>query len=349
MVGVSYHIPAGPHPEFAAVDVLATESAGRLYKALVETKKASSLIGSSFAWRDPGLMTMMAEVRDAKQLDRVPDEMLAEIEKIGTEGVTDAESLQGMNVACSLLPTLMRRGTNKLDYQQLEDALDKNRAGLNGSGSLGTATFTVQTNRQHLDAVLEPLKQLLREPTLPAEELEVLRREQLARYEKNKTDPQALAANSFRRTLSPYAKDDVRYNPTVEESIERTKSVTLEQIQTLHRKFLGAAHAEVAVVGDFNPETTRPILAEMLGDWNGQRPYVRIPQKAFTEVKGQTVSINTPDKANAVYFGDMALPLQDTDPDYPALILSWCPCWPGPSIRDAPRPSRPGSKNRFQD
>ena len=45
-VGVAYHIPAGPHEDMAALQVLAgilrTQPSGRLYKALVETKKAAS-------------------------------------------------------------------------------------------------------------------------------------------------------------------------------------------------------------------------------------------------------------------------------------------------------------------
>ena len=49
LVGVLYHVPAGSHAEFPAVEILAdildSEPSGRLYKALVETKKASSVIG----------------------------------------------------------------------------------------------------------------------------------------------------------------------------------------------------------------------------------------------------------------------------------------------------------------
>jgi predicted Zn-dependent peptidase len=53
-VGLAYHIPAGSHEENASLQVLAnilsTRPSGRLYKALVETKKASS--ASAFAGRD---------------------------------------------------------------------------------------------------------------------------------------------------------------------------------------------------------------------------------------------------------------------------------------------------------
>src|SRR5581483_7568510 len=46
VVSAAYHVPAGPHEDSAALQVLAniltTQPSGRLYKALVETKKASS-------------------------------------------------------------------------------------------------------------------------------------------------------------------------------------------------------------------------------------------------------------------------------------------------------------------
>ena len=47
VVGMAYHIPAGSHDDFAALQVLANvldaPPSGRLYKALVETKKATSV------------------------------------------------------------------------------------------------------------------------------------------------------------------------------------------------------------------------------------------------------------------------------------------------------------------
>ena len=47
LVGAAYHVPAGSHPDFAAVkalvDVLGDEPSGRLYKNMVETEIASSV------------------------------------------------------------------------------------------------------------------------------------------------------------------------------------------------------------------------------------------------------------------------------------------------------------------
>src|SRR5262249_52599493 len=58
---------------------------------------------------------------------------------------------------------------------------------------------------------------------------------------------------------------------------------------------------------------------EMLNGWKSSVPYERISRKAHLDVPGGLIVIETPDKANAVYFSGLNLDLQDTDPDYAAL------------------------------
>lgn len=95
MVGTAYHVPAGPHPDTAPLQILAnilsTQPSGRLYKALVETKKATSASASSRGQHDPGLFMADASVRDSATLDEVRDLLVSTVEDIGNKGVTDEE------------------------------------------------------------------------------------------------------------------------------------------------------------------------------------------------------------------------------------------------------------------
>src|SRR6059036_3080859 len=58
-VVVAYHLPAGSHPDFAALNlaaaILGDSPSGRLYKALVETKKATNVSGSTYQLKEPGV------------------------------------------------------------------------------------------------------------------------------------------------------------------------------------------------------------------------------------------------------------------------------------------------------
>ena len=95
MVGSMYHVPAGGDPEFAAVDLLANiltdEPSGRLYKSLIETKKATSVGGRSFALHDPGAVFFMAQVPKEKPIEDAQNAMIETLENLATNPVTKEE------------------------------------------------------------------------------------------------------------------------------------------------------------------------------------------------------------------------------------------------------------------
>lgn len=94
-VGVLYHIPSGGHPDFAAIDVLESiltmDPSGRLYKSLVEKKKAAGISGAAYALHDPGMLRFMAEVAAGNSPESVLDTMLDTIEIVVEQGVKDEE------------------------------------------------------------------------------------------------------------------------------------------------------------------------------------------------------------------------------------------------------------------
>lgn len=208
-----------------------------------------------------------------------------------------------------------------MDYQALKAALDQHRAVLGASGELGTATFTLETRREHFPAVLDLLRQVLREPALADSELDILRQEALAELEQSKTDPQGLAPTYVRRALSPYPAHDVRYVPTIEESIARVSRVTSDAVRRLHG-YLRPDAGELAVVGDFDSELVVRWADEVLGGFEPAAHYRRIEYRAFDDIPPGRTTIRTPDKANALYFAGLVFPMRDDHPDYPALVMA---------------------------
>ena len=94
-VGAVYHVPAGSDPAFAAVDVLenilSDNPSGRLYKALVETKRAASVSGGTFALHDPGVILTGAEVAAGNDARDVLQTLLDVVEGVPSNPVTDEE------------------------------------------------------------------------------------------------------------------------------------------------------------------------------------------------------------------------------------------------------------------
>jgi zinc protease len=491
LVSAVYHIPAASHEDFAPLEVLesilSTPPAGRLYKALVETKKASRVFAGAYAQHDPSVFDVSLEVRKDNSLDEARDVALATLDEVIANGVTteevdrvkraflndrrqastntsalavqlsswvamgdwrlyflhrdrvekvtpadvqrvaakyllpsnrtvgyfipsetpdfvqvppnpdlaklvsdyqgrapvatvdefdysfanveahtkrtklpsgikvallpkptrdeevnlsltlrygNADNLRDLREAANLLPSLMLRGTKKLTYQQLRDEMTRldisisagfggGRGGRSGGGlgTAGTASFDVRARRSTLAEALDLLKQILREPALDAKELETIRPQRIAALEESRTDPQALAGELLGRTLSPYPSDDIRHITPIDEQIGRLQAVTIEQIRQVYAEHLGGANGELVIVGDFDVEPTLAKFAEILGDWKAKQSYERIPSQAFLEVPGGKQSILTPDKANAVYYAGLVVPLSDQHPDYPALLL----------------------------
>src|SRR4029077_17428897 len=103
----------------------------------------------------------------------------------------------------SFLSGLMLRGTKNLTHQQIQDALDKNFARLGGGGGMGgrmrmgggggggagSLSYSIETKRANLPAVLEILRQVLREPTLPECDAGVMKNTRTAGLAQASPDP----------------------------------------------------------------------------------------------------------------------------------------------------------------
>lgn len=94
-VGAMYHVPAGSDPSFPAVELLSLimtdEPSGRLYKALVETKKATAVGGGAPPLHDPGAITFLAQVPKDKSLEEAKIAMIETLESLAQFPITEAE------------------------------------------------------------------------------------------------------------------------------------------------------------------------------------------------------------------------------------------------------------------
>ena len=94
-LAVAYHVPAGAHPDAAAVEILgeilADTPSGRLHKALVETKKASSVSSLFLDLNEPGFLLLRASVRKEASLEEARSTMLQTIDGVVSTPATAEE------------------------------------------------------------------------------------------------------------------------------------------------------------------------------------------------------------------------------------------------------------------
>ena len=117
-------------------------------------------------------------------------------------------------------------------------------------------TFSWQSKREQLPAVLDLLREVLRDPAFPENEFGILKRSQKQQLEEALADPQALAFRALTRRLNPYPKDHILYTPTIQEGLERLEKVTVADVVRLYNDQVGGVSGEIVLVGDFDADKT---------------------------------------------------------------------------------------------
>jgi zinc protease len=96
LVFAGYHFPPGPHPDFAAAEVLALVlgdvPSGRLHKRLTEPQLAASVFGFAQGLAEPSFMVLGAQLAPGQDADKASAEMLAVAEPVTAEELQRAKS-----------------------------------------------------------------------------------------------------------------------------------------------------------------------------------------------------------------------------------------------------------------
>jgi zinc protease len=226
-------------------------------------------------------------------------------------------STRGRSTACTLAGEMLMRGTKKHSRAELREAFER----LQATVSVSASGATLETRREHLPEALRLVAEVLREPAFPASEFEELKRSSLTSAQAELSDPAAIASQQLRRYLYPYPKGHWLYEQSLEERVAALQAVPLAQARACHAELIGGTGADVAVVGDFDAAEVAALVERLLGDWQNPAPYARIAKRYF-ERPALERAFATPDKANAVLRAGLNLRLDDTHPDFPALVLA---------------------------
>lgn len=232
----------------------------------------------------------------------------------------DENSLKGKETAGSFAAMMLNKGTSDMTRQQIEDELDRLKATVRIFGGSSSANIMISTEEEYLTEVIDLVGKMLKDPSFSEEEFAKLKEEELAGIESSISDPRSIANKTFSRIMSPYEKGNVRYVMTFDEEIEAVEKLTLEEVKDFYKNFYGTTDATMAVVGDFDESAVKKTTVSNFSDWKSPKGYTRISDP-YKPIKPVNESINTPDKANAMFFAGMPLNIKDDDPEYAALVM----------------------------
>ena len=231
------------------------------------------------------------------------------------------KTLFGQGEVAEAVAELLDKGSQTMTRQQVQDRLDALHTEMSIGGGAGVVSVNLSSRRENLADAIALVGDLLRNPSLPAEALEEVRRQSLSAIEQQRKEPRAVVSNALARLGNPYPRGDLRYARTFDEIVQDVASVTLEQVREHHRRFYGASTGEFAAVGDIDVPALKKALQAALADWKSGEPFTRVPDPLVV-VPPERLMLSTPDKQNATMRVELPLPLSDKDADYAALTMA---------------------------
>jgi zinc protease len=247
----------------------------------------------------------------------------------------DENSLKGVGRYAGITTQMLMRGTRNSSRQEIQDELARLQSQLNVGGGAGLATANIQSTRANLREVLALAIEVLREPAFPDNELATLKQQTITGLESSRSEPQAIVPRAYARHWGRnYSPDDPRYVRTLDEELAFINSITVANLRDFHEDFFGASHAEVIVVGDFDPNEVRALITQGLDGWRSPKAFSDLLNIYANLAKDPTTQdFNTPDKENAFFLAGMPIEMRDSHPDYPALLFGNYILGQGPASR----------------
>jgi zinc protease len=193
---------------------------------------------------------------------------------------SDPADLTGL---ASMTADLVQEGTKNRTSKEIRRDVFGMGGSLNATVSQDYSSLTVRGLSEYASRLIDLLAEVAMTPTLPADELAIMKQQHLQLVEQNKSSPQFLSNQTFRKALfgnHPYARTS--------ESEASVKAIDRAKVEAFHRAHYRPNNAFVLVVGALEPEAAVAAVEKAFGGWTrGDVPKPTFP--APPEVSGRKI------------------------------------------------------------
>ena len=168
----------------------------------------------------------------------------------------------------------LNTGTYTHNFMQLSEILESSGASL-GIGC-GPRAFTVHGKclAEDLSMLLGLTKEILDEPTFPANYLEIHRQRVLSAYELHLHDPESMSNELFDKLLfgelHPYGRPDFG-------TIDETNSISREDLLEFHKQYIGPRNMIISISGGIPGEKILDECEKQIGSWKKSQETIDVP------------------------------------------------------------------------
>ncbi len=184
----------------------------------------------------------------------------------------DPEEKRGL---ADFTASMLMRGTEKHDFQQIYDALESVGASFGFSAATYTVGFGGRSLAEDLPLLIETLAENLRLPNFPAEDMERLRAQHLTGLALRAQNTRDMAELIFDEIL--YANHP--YMHSGDGTPESIMALTRDDLVDFHQKHYGPQGMVIAIVGAIAADEAVSLVEQRLGAWQNpsQPPLASVP------------------------------------------------------------------------
>jgi zinc protease len=220
----------------------------------------------------------------------------------------------------NLLADLLTKGTATKTPEQLETAIETLGASINAFAGNESIVISGNTLAKNYDKTMALVQEILLEPRWDEKEFELLKQSALSQIERQKAQPNSIAANEFDKLI--YGENHILSHDNLGTK-SSVNAITIDDLKAYYDFYFSPNIAKIHVVGAISKDNVSKSLVGLNSNWKPKNidfPEISDPvapaasKVYFYDVPGA--------KQSVIRFGYPALTATDAD-YYPASLLNY--------------------------
>jgi len=288
----AYVLEVHPFPELTAADTGADRSA----LPAVSTPPEATFPALNRAELSNGLKIILAERHAAPVVEFT---LMVDAGYAADQGRKPGTASLAMN--------MLDEGTTSRSALAISDELDRLGANLGSGSNLDVSVVTLSALKENLSASLDLYADVILNPAFPENELDRLKKQQVAAIQREKVTPVQMALRVFPKLL--YGQDHAYGLPFTGSGTEASvTTLTRDDLADFHQTWFKPGNATLIVVGDVGMNELQPLLEARFKDWKqGSVPRKNIGTVAHKDAP-QVYLMDRPGSQQSIIFAGHVAP-----------------------------------------
>jgi zinc protease len=219
-----------------------------------------------------------------------------------------AQDPAGKSGTASFVASMLDEGAGDLDSKAFAERLERKAIEMNFSAERDSVRGALRTLTENRDEAFDLFRLALTAPRFDASDVEINRAQLLSILRRQTTSPGDIASQRWWQT----AFEGHPYGRPVNGTPETLAGITVDDMKAYTHKVLARQNLKVAVVGDIDAETLKPILDRVFGALPEKADLAPIAA-AVPQGLGRRIDVNLDVPQTVIDFGGPGIARKDPD------------------------------------